>query len=292
MEISSSFVGTQLRPLSIEITSRQAMNYAASVFDDNRVYFDDVHASGIVAHPMIACAITWAISRDFEQFLTSGSFPHHVRRQQVHYSESLTWHRPLRPGDRLEVTGDIVAIVPHRAGTHFVVRYRAVDQQGQPVFTEYAGAILRGVQCCDEGRGEENLPAVPRFAKSPEMWSAELKIHPLAAHIYDGCADMHFPIHSSQAFALSVGLPGIILHGTATLSYAVSELLRREVGNDPTRLQQLDCRFTGMVAPGSSVYLQLLGNEPNQKHADLFWQVVGTDGRPVISNGRLRVQID
>jgi len=72
---------------------------------------------------------------------------------QVHYTEHLMFHRPVRPGDRLRITGRIAAILPHKAGTHVVIRFDAIALNDAPVFTEHIGAIMRGVKCTDEGRG-------------------------------------------------------------------------------------------------------------------------------------------
>ena len=47
-----------------------------------------------------------------------------------------------------------------------------------------------------------------------------------------------------------MGLPGIIHQGTATLAYAVRELVNREARGNPALLKALACRFTGMGPAG------------------------------------------
>lgn len=289
MEISSRFVGSKLRPITAQVVDRQVMNFAAGIFDDNPVYFDDSQPQKLLAHPMLACAITWDISKDFPKHLLADDFPFHLQKQQVHFSEHLHWHRTLRSGDLLTIEGEIIAIIPHRAGTHLVVRYQATDSLGQPVFTEYSGAMLRGVSCSDQGQGAETLPHQTQRRTGASLWQAKLSTHPLSAHIYDACAQVHFPIHTSIAFALSVGLPGTILHGTATLSYALSELLKRQADNDPARAQSLACCFRGMVVPGDSILVRLLAREPNENHTDLHFDVLDQNERPVIADGCLRI---
>lgn len=289
MKVTSHFVGAPFRDRSMELTTRRIMNFAASVFDDNPFFLDDERADGIVAHPMIACSITWPSSLDIDKYLIAEDFPAHLNRYQVHYTESIVWHRPMRPGDHLTVHGELSAILPHRAGTHLIVRYDAVDANGQPVFTEFTGAMLRDVECEDEGRGEDAVPPLPKFRSTETIWEAPIDLHPLAAHIYDGCADISFPIHSSVAFAHMVGLPNIIIQGTATVTYAVSELIRREADGDPTRVQALDCRFTGMVLPGSRISVKLKGREAGEGFTDLYWDVLDEKGRRVVTNCRLRV---
>ena len=80
---------------------------------------------------------------------------------QVHHTETLEFHRPLRPGDRLTVKGRVAAILPHKAGTRVVMRFDALDETGEPVFTEHIGALMRGVTCSDDGLCPDRLPRGP-----------------------------------------------------------------------------------------------------------------------------------
>ena len=149
---------------------------------------------------------------------------------QVHHAENLEFHRPLRPGDRLTVKGQVAAILPHRAGTRVVIRFAALDEAHEPVFTEHIGALMRGVKCSDDGLCLNRLPEGPLAEEGVEpLWESRIPIDPLRPHIYDGCTGIVFPIHTSRAFARQVGLPGNILQGTATLAFAVRE---RPYGHD------------------------------------------------------------
>jgi acyl dehydratase len=292
VEISSQWVGAKFRSLTIEVTPRRIMNFSAGIFDGSSVYFDDRQPTPLVAHPMLACGLTWPLSDNFAEYLEAPDFPQQVRSRQVHYSESLQWHRAIQAGDWLNLTGQIAAIIPHRSGTHLVVRYDAYDRQGQPVFTEFTGAMLRGVQCLDEGRGQESLPVWQPLNTGSALWRSPISVHPLAAHLYDGCSEISFPIHTSVAFAQSVGLPGIILQGTASVSYAVSQLIQTDAAQAPGRVSQMDCRFTGMVFPGSEIFLELCQRQPTVDGIDLFWRLVDDRDRPLVSDGRLRISAE
>lgn len=291
MEIASNFVGARLRASVREITLRHAMNFAASIFDANPRYFDDEQPGGVLAHPMLVSALTWPSSLNIGEFLVAENFPAHLNKMQVHYSETIHWHRPMMPGMVLTIKGEMLAILPHPAGTHMVLRYDASDEREQPVFTEYTGAILRGVKCVPEGKGRDALPSIPAFKPSGEpLWTLPLRVDPLAPFVYDGCADISFPIHSSAKFAHSVGLPGIILHGTATLGYAVREIVNREAGGNPERLVSLSCRFTDMVFPGSEIAVSLLGRQTIDGATGVFFIVTNGTGKKAITNGHARIR--
>ena len=286
MELSSDLVGTTLKPYHREITWRETMNYAAAVGDENPRYFDDERDQGIVAPPLFSVAVTWPILERIWEFIDTDRFPPEVLLTQVHYTEHLAFHRPVRPEDRLTVRGKIAAVLPHRAGTRVVIRFEALDREDRPVFTEHTGALLRGVSCTGGGQGQEALPAIPSAPEEERpLWETTLPIDPLRPFLYDGCTNIFFPIHTSKSFARRVGLPGIILQGTATLAFAAREILNQEAGQDPGRLQAFSGRFSGMVLPGTSIRVTLVGKIPRPDGTDLHFVVHNAEGQPAVSKG-------
>lgn len=291
MEISSSFVGSRLKDYTAEVTWRNTMNYAASIGDNNPCYFDDERERGVIAPPAFSVALTWPISERIWDYIEAPDFPKEIIATQVHYTEHLMFHRPVRPGDRLRITGRIAAILPHTAGTHVVIRFDAIALNGAPVFTEHIGAIMRGVKCTDEGRGGDDLPKIPRTSgDSPPLWESVIPIDALEPFIYDGCTNIFFPIHTSVKFAHEVGLPGIILQGTATLAYALREIINKEAGGDPFELKSAYCRFTGMVLPGTIIRVRLIRNDCNNGGSDLFFTVMNAEEKKAISGGYVRLE--
>lgn len=286
MELSSLFVGTTMKDHHAEITWRQTMNFAAAVGDNNAWYVDDEREGGIVAPPMFSVAVTWRIIDRVWEYLEAKDFPMEILLTQVHHTEHLEFHRPLRPGEGLTVKGRIAAILPHRAGTRVVLRFEALGDAGEPVFTEHIGALMRGVKCADEGRCLNRLPeAAPPEGDAGPGWESRIFIDPLRPHIYDGCTDIVFPIHTSRAFARQLGLPGIILQGTATLSFAVREIINREAGGNPLSLKSVFCRFTGMVFPGTTISVQLVGKTGKDDGTHLHFVVLNQEGQKAISDG-------
>mgnify|MGYP000935739292 CR=1 FL=1 len=282
MRIDSTHVGTRLKPYRVVVDWRWTTNYAAALGDANPCYFDDARPGGILAHPVFAAAVTWPVTLHLDRYVESASFPAALMALQVHHTEQVVLHQPVRPGQELTVRGALAAILPHRAGTRVVLRYRAEDQAGVPVFTEYIGGLLRGVTCADAGRCLDDLPPEPPAAPAEgSAWEAPVAVHALLPYVYDGCSGIVFPIHTSPAFARSVGLPGIIVQGTATLALAVRELVNREAGGDPGRIAILACRFAGMVLPGTTVSVVLRHREGEQ----LFFEVRTAEGQRALSNG-------
>lgn len=281
MELDTRFVGLQLSPFRIDVDWRKTTNFAAATGDDNPLFFDDRRPDGPIAPPMLAVALTWPISSNLADYLEVDDFPTEVLMTQIHYSERLDFHRLVRPGDRLTISGRLSGILPHRAGTYSIMRYEAFDAQNRPVFTEHSGVIFRGVKCRGDGMGQ-NLPEDRQGDwEAGPLWRRKIRIDPMLPYIYDGCSDIVFAIHTSPAFAERLGLPGIILQGTCTLALAARELINREAGGVPQRLKTLSCRFSGMVRPGSTISVDLKSREKE----NLFFEVTNEDNKKAISRG-------
>ncbi len=313
MKIDPGIVGAAVRGYETEVSWRQTTNYAAAVGDANPRYLDDTRADGLVAPPMFAAALTWPLASRPGTGIEGPDLPDALFRTRVHYSEHIEFHSLVRPGDRLRIAGTVAAVLPHHAGTHFVVRYEARDASGAPVYTEHSGAILRGIACAGpagDGDAGRELPAAPEAPEPPTasddgtpgasddgapedgaagpgaLWEAAVPIDPLLPYLYDGCTDIVFPIHTSPAYAREVGLPGIILQGTAALALAAREMLDREAGGAPERLTALACRFGAMVAPGTTIRVRLVA----RAGADRFFEVLNEAGEKAVARGYARIE--
>ncbi len=282
-ELDSSLAGTLLKDFSYEVNWRATMNYAAALDDNNPRYFDDESPEGVRAHPLFPVAVTWNILGRLADFIDGDNFPLELIPRQVHHTEHLELHRPITPGMKLNIRGRIAAILPHRAGTRVILRLDAEDGEG-PVFTEHIGGLLRGVECLGGGSGKENLPEVPKNTDNKRLlWEKTVKIDPLLPFVYDGCSDIFFPIHTSKRFARQVGLPDIILQGTCTLALAVTEIINREIGSDPSPVKAAACRFTGMVLPGDEISVRLTGRNGKE----FFFDVTNGRGEKALTRGFL-----
>lgn len=288
MRLNINLVGTPLKTHKTQVSWRQTTNYAAAVQDNNPRYFDDEKNDPIVSHPLLPVSITWPVLSQLGTYIESKDFPREVLMTQVHYSEHLFLHRLIRPGDNLSVTGSLTAFLPHRAGTHAIICLKAQDEKGESVFTEYIGAMMRGVSC-GKGGSAGMIPAAPENNAADIRWSSDIHIDPERPYIYDGCTNIEFPIHTSPRFARMAGLPGIILQGTATLAYAVRELVNHEADKDPERIAEIACRFTGMVRPGSDIKVCCTGKKAYKEYVDVFFDVENSDQKKAVRSGYMKI---
>ena len=292
MKISSQYINTPLREYNVQIDWRSIMNYAAAVNDDNPVYFNDESERGILAHPVFPVAVTWPIMENLSDYINSENFPIRVFATVVHYYEHLKIYHLIKPNDELKIHGKIIAILPHRAGTIVTLKLDAKDKNNDLVFTEYNSGMLRGVKCVGDGKRKESLP-LQSILKSDDdpVWKKNVYIDKLRSFLYDGCTNIVFPIHTSKKFAHFVGLPDLILQGTATLAYAVKEIINIESDRDPCRVREIACNFSGMVYPDSSISIQMRKKKENGNSKEIFFEVFNQENQKAIRNGYILLKM-
>lgn len=91
------------------------------------------------------------------------------------------------------------------------------------------------------------------------------------------------PIHLDEAFARSVGLPGVIAHGMLTMAFA-NQMLTDWLG-DSARLTKLDGRFGGMVVPGDQVTCsgRVVKKDPESRRIQVDLTVTNQRGERVLN---------
>jgi acyl dehydratase len=238
MSIPASIVGASAGPLASLIEPRWLMAYSAALGERESRYYDTGRPGGVLAHPLFPVCYEWPLVLALRE--RAGLQPLDAR--VVHAQHDLVLHRPLRAGEALSVSSRVVAAVQRRPGALIVSRHEARDAAGEPVTTTVQGSLYRGVEL-EGGRGS---PEDPPAMEGSLNEAGRIAVRATLAHVYTECARIWNPIHTDLAYARSAGLPGPILHGTATLALAVSALLEAR-GARPERVRRVRCRFGAMV---------------------------------------------
>jgi acyl dehydratase len=246
--LSPDLVGRSIEPLAHEVDARWLMAYAAGIGDSHERYLDTTRAEGIEAHPLFHVCLEWpamlALRAEVADVIERAE-----RLRGVHATEDLTLHRPIVAGDRLHTSAVIVSVEARTPGAYEVVRFDTFDDDEQPVATSYMGSLFLGVDLDGDDRVDD-APAPRPDVSGPDdaaTETSELWLAATAAHVYTECARIWNPIHTDAAVARAAHLPGIILHGTATLAMAVSAALESPFGPQPSQVRRVVARFGAMV---------------------------------------------
>jgi len=283
MPLCTEAVGESTRSFVLDITVRHTTAYAAGLADRNRRYFDDAASEGVIAPPPFCVSLEWPAVLAARALANFGVLDAEAARG-VHASQDSTFHRPIRPGDRLRTTATLVEARETRAGAMAMLRLDTVcDRSEEPVVTTYSGSIYRGVAVSGEARRIDGPAPPPEVApEDAEASAVSIDIAPELPHVYTECANIWNPIHTERTVALAAALPDIILHGTATWALASREIVARCADGDPTRLERLHGRFAAMVLPGTAI--RVLHGKPGPEGA-LAFRVDNAEGQPAVAAG-------
>ncbi|MCD6044331.1 MAG: hypothetical protein K0R40_3934 [Burkholderiales bacterium] len=230
MKISASIVGMETEPEKIQVDKRWLMAYRGALGE-----------LSAAPHPLFPVCYEWPANRALREATGLQALNAHL----VHAQHDMTLHRQVKE-EELRVSGKVVSAAQRRPGTFVVLRMEARGAAGDRVSTTDYGMLYRGVTLEGGNRALEKVDDPPQHAAAlPAI--GEVPVAATAAHVYTECARIWNPIHTDPEYARDAGLPGIILHGTATLAFTVSKILRLK-----TDIRRIRCRFAGMVfMPGT-----------------------------------------
>ena len=258
MPIPADLVGRSGEPLESAIDARWTMAYAAGLGETSPEYFDTSARPDVLAHPLFPVCFEWPAFLSARHLPTQGVLSAAERVRGVHATHDLELHRPVRAGMQLSTRASVVRVEARRPGAYQVVRFDTVDPEGEPVCTTWYGTLYRGIPV--DGEDARTDAAEPELAPPPSPPVAaefEVPLAANAAHVYTECARIWNPIHTDAAVAAGAGLPGIILHGTATLALGASRALDAALGGEAAEVRRIAGRFAAMVPLPSRVRVRV-----------------------------------
>jgi acyl dehydratase len=284
MPLDSSLVGTKVGSIANEIDVRWAMAYAASLEDYLPCYLDTRRPGGIVGHPMFSVCFEWPAASSIRH-KARASLSQDEAVRGVHATHHTVIHRLVHPPEHLITRAELIGVESRKPGAYEVAKFDTVDAKGAPVCTTYYGSLYREVKVNGPERPAET-PRLPAPDSSGGMHKeVGIPIRAGAAHVYTECARIWNPIHTDTAIAAKAGLPGLILHGTATLAMAVSRIIEAEAQGEPDRVAQIYGRFGAMVLMPSQVTLRIGGREKCDGGEAVFFEAISAEGGRAIRNG-------
>ncbi len=284
MPLSTTMVGQKTDAISHNIDARWIMAYAAGLGDLNPRMMDTAKHAPVVAHPLFPVCVEWPL------VLAAGRLPGYElstmeeRARGVHAAHDLHIHRPVRDGDVLSTTAEIVGLEERKPGAAQMTKLETRDQRGELVSTTWQLGITRGVGISGEPRWTVTPPPLPTDeGTEPCELTYPLSVMPGAGQVYTECARIWNPIHSDRAYAIAAGLPDIILHGTATMALAVSGIVNNCIGGDVARVTRIGGRFSAMVPVPDTLKLEIYRKGPDS----VRYRVRNGAGQEAITQGFL-----
>ena len=249
MNISPAIVGREVTDQQ-RIDKRRLMAYNAALGEVSDAM-----------HPVFPVSYEWPATHA----LRVATGLQELNARLVHAQHDLVIHRPVVAGETLSVTARVVSAAQRKPGTFVVFRLSSEAS------TSHYGMLYRGVTL--EGSDLGSVEDPPKHDEELPV-AGSFSVAATAGHVYTECTGIWNPIHTDPEYARAAGLPGIILHGTATLALSVSQLSKSA--------KRVRCRFAGMVPMPSTLTVHALrvGDE-------ILFETRNAKGEAVIERGRI-----
>jgi len=226
--------------------AREAMYYALATNDDNEAYIDGARPGGTVAPPL------YAASKD----LGALGVLEVIKEPElglnwayvVHGEQSFEWVRPLIPGAKLKSWATLQDIIDKGTGDLLEIKVDSFNEDDELVVSQVIGFFERNPDAPKKKKTGSVEPA-----RGEVLFTQDMFVKKGQTYIYAEPSGDHNPIHVDPEFAVTVGLPGIILQGLCTMAFVQKAVVDNACGGDPTRLKKLKVRFSRNVLPGDTV---------------------------------------
>ena len=256
--------------------------YASATNDDNPAY-----ESGKYAPPVFGVVPTW----DAMLLAAADIIPPEAMMMIVHGEQDMHFHQPLVPGQTLKTHAEAYAIRVGRSGTRFTSRVLSNDESGQLVLEQFNTVFIRGMSDGESGGTDKPDHSFVESLRDKQVAEFTVHVDDDQTYRYRDASGDQMPIHVDDAFAKSVGLPGIIVHGLCTMAMTSQAIVKSVAGGDPSRLKRLAVRFSKPVFPGNDVVTTIYdAGSDKGRHAYAF--EASSSGDTVIKDGLAEVAED
>lgn len=281
MALHAEKLGTRYESRRAPIDPDRAKAYAAATNDDNPLY-----ESGKYAPPVFGVVPAWEAT----SLVIADVVPGDWLPMIVHGEQDMHFHQPLVPGRTLLTTGEAYSIRVGGSGTRFTARTVSVDvEDGSPALETFSTVFVRGLADGDDGGPDKPDHTFPADARVRPVDEYTVHVDDDQTYRYRDASGDHNPIHVDDAFATSVGLPGIIAHGLCTMAMTSRAVLQTVGDGDPARLKRLAVRFSKPVFPGNDVTTTIYdaGTADGRR---VYAYEAHSRGDLVVANGRAEIE--
>jgi len=275
--INPDAVGSTSEPFNTSWTSKDALLYAVGIgAGAEELAFTTENTAGVdqQVFPTFAVVIPagGGVMRDIGTFNPA---------MLVHGEQRVTLHKPIPPDGSATVTSTIVGIYDKGKAAVVATETNAVDPGGEPLYTTYMSAFIRG----EGGWGGERGPGGARNVP-PERaadHTVTYQTSPDQAFVYRLSGDRN-PLHTDPQFAAMGGFDRPILHGLCSYGFTGRALLHALAGSDPARFHHIEGRFSSPVLPGDALTISMW----RTGDGEAVFQTAKDDGTVVIDQGLVR----
>ena len=276
MGLNEALVGKEYPSKTYEVTADAIEKYARATNDLNERY---ISGDDVVAPPVFPVVPAFAT---FMEAGMDGELQADLLRL-VHGAEEHIIHRPLKPGDKLEIKTVLESVDKKETGETFTVKATETNQDGELV------AEVRGTMFIRGSGSKKSKPAGGEEPQRDIVHEETTKVDDDQTFRYAEASGDNNPIHLDENTASMAGLPGIILHGMCTMAIATKAAVDGLAGGDPTRIKRVSVRLSKPVLPGQELTTKLWEQSSDNGTKTYGFETYNPDGAAVIKNGEVDI---
>jgi acyl dehydratase len=270
-------IGQWSDPVEFEVTRERIQQYAAATNDPIAP-----HVAGDYASPVFAVVPSFGAAGQASMKV----IPPELLMMVLHGEQDFHFHAPILPGTTLTTRAMPIGMQPRSSGVTVVVRTETRDGDDQLLNEQYWTTFVRGGQA-SEGVGEgapthgfdEGLHSREPDASTSQTFDDD------QTYRYAEASGDPMPIHTDDALAKSMGLPGIIIHGLCTMAFTSVAAIEHACPDDPQRLKRLAVRFAKTLQPGQTITTNIW----DAGSGTFAYETTSDDGAVVIKDGLAEV---
>ncbi|MFJ2897427.1 MaoC/PaaZ C-terminal domain-containing protein [Streptomyces sp. NPDC087218] len=175
----------------------------------------------------------------------------------VHLGQDIRLRRPVRPGESVGITLDVLGARREPRGTRVAVRTRLTGHDGTEFAELVTGALLVGAHGI-EPFGEIPQGSAPPPAGPPgEPATVTHELTPDGIRAYAHASGDLNPIHLDADAARAAGFENVIAHGMSVVALVCEEIADRYADGDIARVRAVSGRFSAPVPPDEPLDITL-----------------------------------
>jgi acyl dehydratase len=202
----------------------------------------------------------------------------------VHGEHDILLHRPIVPGETLQIWVDGWGARPAGRNSRVTLRYVALDAREQIVAEQWWTTVFLGVTCEPVGSAppDHSFPE-PARDRPLGTWTADVDDD--MARQYAEVSGDWSPHHFDPAAARRSGFDRVFLHGLCTMALCAQGVVQVVADGDPERVRRIAVRFASPTFLGERLTVNVFDAGP----LGYAFEADSADAR-VISNGRVELR--
>lgn len=276
MPLNKEAVGKTYPETTFEVEAERMVSYAKATNEDNAAFIDESRDGGIVAPPVFNVVPAWAASgAAMADVMSPADLP-----RLVHGEQDMRFFVPVRGGDVLTSQAEVISVEEKATGETATARITTTNQDGEKTTVQDMTIFIRG-----GGSGGARPPKAEAPDRGDPFATVSQKVDEDQTFRYAEASGDHNTIHLDDAFAKSVGLPGIINHGLCTMAFTSKAAIDSLCDGDPDRLRRLKVRFSKPVLPGQEITTKFWKTGESDGVTSYEFETTNPEGAAVIKDG-------